>query len=149
VPQKPEVGVDGTKKGGGFRGSRRARDHNSVVALDRGIKVRLGPVGDVDAIGLDNGTEEGDALRHVPKLRLVSMQSQVEFVAEELVKESREPGEIVAVTVNKDAIVNVTAIVADAEIMLYEMIERRQVEIREYLAGEVAYRDAAAGPGSK
>jgi hypothetical protein len=103
----------------------------------------------VNAMGVDGGAEEGDALVDGLEVAFVRVEGEVELMLEVMLDDWDGGEEALLVGVDDEEIIDVAAIMLEAEVVGDEAVELVKEDIGEELAGEVADGNATSAWGVK
>lgn len=121
----------------------------AVYPLDFYKEIGFNPLAGVDAMRLDEGSEEGDSLGKMLKIHLPRMESEFQVFGEKQSDFCYRFLEIFTVLVDEDEIIDVSSVVTNFEFFLDECVEFMEVEIRENLTREVADRETGTRRSKK
>ena len=98
----------------------------------------------VAAVGLDIGTQKGDAAEDVCQFRLIGVERQRRVVAQETPDGGDEREQVTGVVVHDVEVVHIAAVVLQTQPLFHIMVEIVQVEVAEKLRSQVADRQPAS-----
>ncbi len=115
VFQNPEIRVDAALEGLALGGTGLVVPCDAVVLVHGRGEVALGPAGDVDAVRLDDGPKERDALAGVLQVDLVRVKREPQGAAQIGADDRDERSKIATILVHDHEVVHIAAVGADAE----------------------------------
>lgn len=105
---------------------------------------KYGSMEHVAAVGLDIGTQKGDAAEDVYQFRLIGVERQRRVVAQETPDGGDEREQVTGVVVHDVEVVHIAAVVLQTQPLFHIVVEIVQVEVAEKLRSQVADRQPAS-----
>ena len=146
MAQDTQVGVNAASETEAFVPGGWVIGADAVVGFYGLGEIALGAPGDGDAARFYHRAQELYAVPAGLQIDFPRVQVKVQFVTQIGADNGYEGGQVRAVLVDEHHVVHVTAVMADVQGMLDEVVEGVQVEVGEYLAGQVADGKPPNGP---